>query len=471
MALVILPNQLFDYDINVLTNKKIYFIEHDLYFINYNYHKIKLILHRASMQKHYDKYKRKYVCHYVAHNHDYEHIFKSNKNVFMFDPIDHDVLKEFKDLSKKYHTKLTIYDSPNFICKNTELNEYVQKHPLIHKSFYVFFRKKYNILMNNDKPIGGKWSFDTENREKFPDSYNDTFIPKQNNDKYVIDATKYIEKYFGDNIGEIFFYLPIDHTSANKYFNDFIKKRLSCFGKYEDASKNNVNFGCHSVISALLNIGLLDPINVITSVINALSKSNIASVEGFVRQIFWREYVRCVYIYKYDELNLNHFNNERKLNKNWYNATTNIPNIDDCINKFKKYGYLHHIERLMHVGNFMLLTDIKPDDVYKWFMMFIDAYPWVMAPNVYGMSQFSSGNMMMKKPYFSSSNYIKKMSNYKQCDAFIIWDALYYRFINKHLNEFSKIYSTASIANHWKKKSKSDQKKILNIAENYLKKY
>ena len=211
------------------------------------------------------------------------------------------------------------------------------------------------------------------------------------------------------------------------------------------------------------------------------------SVEAIIRQIIgWRCYIRFVYMFKHKELiSTNHFNHVNKLGQEWYNATTNIAPIDDIIKKVLKYGYAHHIERLMYLGNFMLLSGINPKHIYNWFMIFIDAYQWVMEPNVYGMSQYSAGPLLSTRPYFSSSNYIDKMSNYKKTsnvykkiklsnveyEWFEIWDALYYNFINSNVKTFSKNYALARSVVHWHKKSSQEKTKLLSIAKTFLKTY
>ena len=197
------------------------------------------------------------------------------------------------------------------------------------------------------------------------------------------------------------------------------------------------------------------------------------------------ERICSIYLFENPKLeNSNHFNHKRKLTKDWYEGTTPFTFINDIINKCLNYGYAHHIERLMYLGNTLLLSEIKPKDTYKWFMeMFIDAYPWVMSPNVYGMSQHSSGPIMMKRPYFSSSNYIDKMSTYKKkkninlikldqdYEWFEVLDALYYNFINNNSKEFAKNYSTANAVSFWNKKSAKDKEVLLNIAKKFLNKY
>lgn len=460
MAFIILPNQLFKLkkDISAMN---IYIIEHPLYFSKYNYHKLKLILHRASMKK----YVEKLNCVYIDHGVNYEYIFKENKIVTLYDPVDHDISKEFKNMAKRYGCELIFLESPNFICSLEDLKEYHGTNKLVHKTFYIYFRKKYNILIDQNSKKG-IWSFDKENRLMFPKDFADVYEPKTNNSDYIEKATKYVKANFPKHFGETDFYLPIDHDGARKHFDEFIKDRLDCFGKYQDAASDKITFGCHSVMSPLLNIGLLDPIYVIDKIIE--SGSNMASIEGFVRQIFWREYVRFVYMFEYKQLNKNYFDHHNKLSKSWYTGDTGMPNIDYCIKKLYKYGYLHHIERLMHVGNFMLLTEINPEEVYKWFMMCIDAYPWVMAPNVYGMSQYSSGKLMMTRPYFSSSNYIKNMSNFRDNKAFDIWNALYYNFVDNNKKTFALNYSTANSVKLWLKKSSSEKADIKKISKKYL---
>ena len=197
----------------------------------------------------------------------------------------------------------------------------------------------------------------------------------------------------------------------------------------------------------------------------------INSFEGIVRQIIgWREFIRGIYIAKGSiERTRNYWNFDKKMPKAFYNATTGIKPIDDCINKVNDNAYLHHIERLMVIGNFMFLCEIHPDDVYKWFMeFFIDSYDWVMVPNVYGMSQFADGGLMSTKPYISSSNYIMKMSDYKKGDWQKIWDGLYWRFIFKNQSFFQ---SNPRLSMMVRTLNKMDNQKLeshLKISEEYL---
>jgi deoxyribodipyrimidine photolyase-related protein len=479
-TLLLLPNQLFKTHDVEFDNIVLY--EHPKFFTEFNYHKSKLVFHRASMQSYYDTMKHKYKIKYLEY---YEKLNIKN-DIIMYDPIDFDIIKEIRSYSKKNKLDLNIIESKLFIFTSNELDEYINstQKPYFNATFYKWARIKKNILMNKNTPIGGKWSFDTENRLPFPSNYKEDPIKFINN-SYIKEATKYIEKNFPENLGDINIFTPINHNDALKYFNKFLQKRLKKFGAYEDAISSEVMIGYHSSISALLNIGLLNPLDVIEKAISKKSSVPIQSIEGFIRQIIsWREYVRLLYIKEHDKFNkMNFLKSDNKLNKSWYRGDTGIIPVDNVIKKALKISYAHHIERLMIIGNFMLLMQIKPKDVYKWFIeiISIDAYEWVMEPNVYGMSQHSVGQLMMNRPYFSSSNYIFKMSSYKKSDDspkiklgdneytwYEIWDALYYNFINSNKTYLKSIYATANSVAILNKKSTTEKEKLFKIAKLYI---
>jgi deoxyribodipyrimidine photolyase-related protein len=227
-----------------------------------------------------------------------------------------------------------------------------------------------------------------------------------------------------------------------------------------------------------MNIGLITDTQVVDIsykfYLKNIKKISIQSFEGFIRQVIgWRNYVYTLYHLEYETLyesnQLKHHNN---INDKFWLGETGILPIDSIINKIVKYSYAHHIERLMYLGNFMLLCLIEPKQVYNMFMEWtIDAYDWVMVPNIFGMSQYASP-IMMTRPYFSSSNYINKMSTFKKNknDSWsIIWDALYYNFINKHQDLFRKNYAIAQQVKNWDNKSDSEQKEIIKKANNFIK--
>jgi deoxyribodipyrimidine photolyase-related protein len=222
----------------------------------------------------------------------------------------------------------------------------------------------------------------------------------------------------------------------------------------------------------MLNIGLITPVTIITEVMNYYNKNKTTSLittEAFIRQLIgWRSYTRFIYIYHGEEMmKMNNLNHHNKLPKSWYNETGNFPIINDMISKVKEYAYLHHIERLMIMGNLALLLQIDPNEIYKWFMIcFIDAYEWVMVPNVYGMSQYSLKSIsMMTRPYISSSNYIKKMSDYKNEKWFNLWDALYWYFLLTHTELLNKIYAFKAQINYLKRMDENKKENYIKLAK------
>jgi deoxyribodipyrimidine photolyase-related protein len=448
---IILPTQLFEYNEYLDKMDMIYIIEDEFYFTSKKFHKQKLILHRASMRYYYDKLRIKYnsKVKYIEFDKIDNNYFK-NSIIHIYDPVDKPMIEKYKKLSQK----ILIYDTPLFLETRQDLEEYRNKNTnkknYYHDNFYKWQRKRLNILIENrEQPIGGKWSFDKENRNPYDKNYKEDKIITYSN-KYIEEAKSYIKNNFNNNFGLVeYIYYPITHDDARIHLKNFIKNRLETFGKYQDGISKKVIFGSHSILSPLLNIGLITPEIIIDEVLHYYNTNNksLVSVEAFIRQLIgWRSYIRFIYIYHGSEMKtMNRLNHNKKLPKSWYNEGTKIRIIDDMIIKVKKYGYLHHIERLMIMGNIGLLLKIDPKELYEWFMIcFIDSYEWVMIPNVYGMSQYSLINIsMMTRPYISSSNYIKKMSDYKKEDWYDKWDALYWNFVNDNREILKKIYAIA----------------------------
>jgi deoxyribodipyrimidine photolyase-related protein len=237
------------------------------------------------------------------------------------------------------------------------------------------------------------------------------------------------------------FRYPISRIEAFEWLENFLQHRLRDFGPYEDAIVKGEVFLNHSVLTPMLNVGLLSPREVIDRTLQYAAEHEVPmnSLEGFIRQVMgWREYIRMVYEWKGRiERTKNYWGFNRKIPVDYWMGTTGIAPVDDTIRKVRETGYCHHIERLMIVGNFMLLNEFDPNEVYRWFMeLFIDAYDWVMVPNVYGMSQFADGGLMATKPYISGSNYVMKMSNHGKGDWQETWDILFWRFIDNHRSFF-----------------------------------
>jgi len=364
---------------------------------------------------------------------------KGVTQVYLADLADDRLKQEIEKAAKAANWKLHFFPSPMFLCHEDELKLFFKnKSHLSMAPFYAYQRKKLNILMEDGKPVGGKFNFDIENRRRLPKNcpIPELYTPKKN--AIISEAIAYIEKYIPEAVGEVqTFIYPVNFDEAKKALLDFIQNRFFNFGDYEDAIKENESFLFHSVLSPSLNIGLLNPQDVIETVLAASKKLNIPlnSLEGFIRQIIgWREFMRASYLLiGRAQRTSNYFGHKRSLPKGFWDGTTGILPVDVTIKRILKTGYCHHIERLMVLGNFLLLTETDPNFVYEWFMgYFVDAYDWVMVPNVYGMSQYADRGGIVTKPYISSANYILKMSDYAKGDWVDIWDGLYWRFLSKH---------------------------------------
>lgn len=450
---IIFPHQL--YEQNPLAKKadKLFLIEDELFFSQYNFHKAKLVLHRASM-KYYESMLNKGgsdVTYVNSREANLRKLFTDLANygvqkVTVFDPTDYLLKRRLKRYSAQQNIELEVLENPGFLTTTKELEERLKKGKTGYfmANFYKTQRKKLNILMNGQEPVGAQWSFDEENRKKLP---KDITLPEEHElerAQEVTEAIEYVERNFEKNFGtaEGFNY-PVTHQQAREVLDHFLANKMHLFGDYEDAIAQEEHTLFHSVLTPALNTGLLTPNQILEHTFEQHKEMDfpLNSLEGFVRQIIgWREFMRGIYEFEgvFERTN-NHFNHNRKIPDSFYNGSTGIEPIDTTIKKILKTGYCHHIERLMILGNFMLLCEFDPDAIYQWFMeLFIDAYDWVMVPNVYGMTQYSDGGLITTKPYISSSNYVLKMSDYSEGPWCAIWDGLYWRFIEKHKEEFSQ---------------------------------
>lgn len=393
--------------------------EHPHYFEGYNYNKKKIVLHRASMQYYFEYLKKhKFKVKYIPFNKQF-----TIKEYYLFDPID-----DIK-LPGKYEIK----ESINFILNKKIYEEYRNKtDKFFFNAFYMWGKKKINVMPNVK-------SKDKYNRKKLNKNIKIPKLPPNKSDQqYISEGIKYAEKHFKNNYGNTEgFLFPVTHKTANMWLTNFINKKLNRFGDFQDSITKDEKFMFHSVLSTSINIGLLNPIEIIKKI---MKKKGIPinSREGYIRQLFWREYQRYCYIY-FDFNKQNYFGNRKNLTTKWYDGTLGIEPVDTSIKNAFGTGYLHHIERLMIIGNFMNLSGIHPDEGYKWFMEFsCDSYDWVMHQNVLDMVFFVSGGKTMRRPYISSSNYILKMSDYKKGEWSNKWDELYRKFVKKHKKKLHK---------------------------------
>lgn len=267
---------------------------------------------------------------------------------------------------------------------------------------------------------------------------------------------------------------PYTRESALVWLEDFLKQRFEEFGPYEDAIEPDQPLLHHSLLSPMLNVGLLTPEEVLTKSLFYAARHAIPlnSTEGFVRQILgWREFMRGVYLSKGRQLRVSNFwQFQHPMPKSFYEGTTGLLPVDSVIHQITRTGYCHHIERLMVLGNAMLLCEIHPEAVYRWFMeFFIDAYDWVMVPNVYGMSQFADGGKLTTKPYFSGSNYLMKMGHYPKGEWQATWDALFWRFMHVHRDFFLQNYRMRMLVRMFDKMPDERRATHLSNAASFLK--
>ncbi len=452
---LIFPEQLFA-NVGFTKDTHIILIEDSLIFGDKKYpldiHLSKLVFHRATMKK-YEEYllSKKYTVTYIEwkDGRKFTELLPGEqlKKIVHYDFSDFVRWSRLNTFSKKYDITLEKLSTPYFLNSQEENKILLgDKKPRM-QNFYIAQRRKCDILLEQDgqAPIGGKWSFDEENRKKIPKKeiggIPSDITPLEN--KYIKEARAYVEKTFPQSIGSGNVYVPIEHSQAQKWLAKFLNERFALFGRYEDAMIEGQSQLYHSILSPLINVGLLTPQEVLDAVMERYIASRdkdaiLASTEGFVRQIIgWREYMRAIYdLYGTTLRNANEWGHEGSLPKSFYTGETGILPLDDTLSRLLETGYSHHIERLMLLGNMMFLLRVHPHHVHKWFSeMYLDAYDWVMVGNVYGMSQCSKIDFITTKPYICGSNYIKKMSNYTcsknetsptWCD---IWDALYWQFL------------------------------------------
>lgn len=481
-ARIIFPNQLFLEHLEADEQTLMILVEDDLFFKQNPFHKQKIILHRASMRSFADKLTAHgfKVCVIDSSTDNSMDILRAKltglniKNISYYDLVDDWLEQRVISLQEALSLQAERLTSPSFLTTLGMIDDYFDSNSHRMQHFYEWQRKRLNIMMDGVKPLGGRWSYDTANRRKLPKGtiLPDHFVHADND--HVTHAKTWVNQQFARNPGNAAsFNYAITHEQAQAQLTDFIHNRLVQFGPYEDAIAQDESQLFHSMLSPALNCGLLTPKQVIDQVLAYASNAEvpIESLEGFIRQIIgWREYMRATYVrYGRKMRTSNALGFSKKLNKSWWDGTVGIKPIDTTIQRVIETAYAHHIERLMILGNSMVLLRIDPDEAYTWFMsLFIDAYDWVMVPNVYAMSQFAAGEMITTKPYISGSNYITKMSDYKKEGWANIWDALYWRFIVDHQDLIKKNFRTRMAATEYDNFTDEKKQKIASLSQDWL---
>lgn len=447
-ALALFPHQLFEANLRLARGKSVYLVEDALYFRQLPFHKHKLVLHRAGMKAHAAALAG------VAASVTYldaarapdmrsaiEAIAASAPAELHFvDPVDDWLERRLARETARRGLRLVPHATPMFLSDPGWLEaQFRGRRRTRMADFYAAQRRALGVLLEDGKPVGGRWSFDTENRKRLPAGLRVPEPARPKRSAAVDEACAYVDALFAGNPGDTAdFGLPVTPEEARAGLREFVRERLPRFGDYEDAIAADQDVLYHSMLSIPLNCGLLEPREVLDAVLGAQGVP-LNSLEGFVRQLIgWREYVRGAYVhYGRAQRTRNFWSHQRPMPEAFWRGDSGIAPLDTVMRRVLRRGYCHHIERLMVLANFMNLCGIHPDEVYRWFMaLFADAYDWVMVPNVYGMALHADGGRMTTKPYLSGSNYLLKMGDFRRGDWCATWDALYWSFIERHREFF-----------------------------------
>ena len=390
-----------------------------------------------------------------------------------FDVIDRNLSRYLTQTSESSGLTWIRLGDPGFLSQAPDVTEmFSRDRPPRMETFYRQQRRAMHILVDTDgNPIGGRWNFDQDNRQKIPSQQALPIEPRAVHNQITQDTMREVAKRFSSHPGNALdLWLPADQTTATAWLRDFIDQRLVGFGTYEDAISSRSEVLFHSALSPLLNIGLVTPDQVVAA---ALSRADVPlnDLEGFIRQVIgWREFIRGIYVMRTHSRQLeNKRSHGRAFTPHWYDGTTGIEPLDHAIRTMLRRGWNHHIERLMILANLMNLCEIAPQRVYEYFMTHhIDAYDWVMRPNIEGMGMSSSDDAFATKPYICGSNYILKMSDHQKGEWCHVVDGLYWRFVKNHRAELAANARTALTVKSLDRLTAERRTLIFSHAENFL---
>jgi deoxyribodipyrimidine photolyase-related protein len=419
------------------------------------------------------------------------HLTRHNPDeIILAEPNDWPASQQLPALSKSLGVPIRTVPTKQFLVPREEFQKWAAgSKRLLMEDHYRRVRRATGLLMNGKDPVGDAFNFDAANRLGYREwRKNGSPRPKDTHqlepDEITRSVMELVEEHFREHPGETNgFWLPVDREGAIRWLNEFIEKRLFDFGPYEDLMVENEHTLFHSVLSPLLNLGLLSPLECATAAETAYRQEKIPlnSAEGFIRQIIgWREFINGVYWLRMpDYKKQNYFQAKRPLPNWYYTGNTAMNCLHQAIRQVIALGYNHHIQRLMVLGNFALIAGLDPQQVERWYLeMYVDAYDWVMAPNVFGMILFADGGFMATKPYAASANYINRMSNYcSNCrynpavragpDAcpynYLFWD-----FYDRNQKRLSKNTRVRPMLQNWQKRSETDKEEIRAAARNFF---
>ncbi|RVT86819.1 cryptochrome/photolyase family protein [Rhodobacteraceae bacterium CCMM004] len=372
-----------------------------------------------------------------------------------------------------------------FLCSQSEFARWAEgRKELRMEWFYREMRRKTGLLMDEGAPAGGRWNYDADNRKPPPGEADPAAPMHFTPDEVVDEVLNLVEARFADNFGTLRpFWFATDRGQARRALAHFVATALPRFGDYQDAMLRGQPFLWHSVLSLYMNAGLLGPMEVCRAVEDAWRAGDVPlnAAEGYIRQILgWREYMRGIYFIEGpDYTSRNVLGHGRALPPMYWGAETDMRCIAETVAQTRDEAYAHHIQRLMITGNFALIAGIDPADVHQWYLaVYADAYEWVEAPNVIGMSQYADGGIVGSKPYVSSGNYIARMSNYCSGCAYDVktktgqgacpFNLLYWHFLDRHRERFQGNPRMANMYRTWDRMDEERRATVLAEAETFL---
>lgn len=379
------------------------------------------------------------------------------QRVVMTAPGDWRVRQSLKTVAEQAGLSLEIREDRHYFCTINEFAVYAQgRKSLRLEYFYRELRQRHGVLMHEGQPVGGQWNFDAENREAFgpqgPGAVpaRATFAP----DDLTREVIALVAARFAQHPGTLHsFAWPVTRPQALQSLQLFIQRRLSLFGRYEDAMWPGEPWLYHSQLSAALNLKLLSAREVVQAAETAYRAGHVplASAEGFIRQILgWREYVRGIYWTQMPGyLERNALEASEDLPAWYWTGDTDMACLRDAITQTLAHGYAHHIQRLMVTGLFTLLLGVRPQEVHAWYLsVYVDAVEWVELPNTLGMSQYGDGGLMASKPYVATGKYIQRMGGgcagcrydpaQRTGERACPYTTLYWDFLMRHAQRLAK---------------------------------
>ncbi|MDJ0994973.1 MAG: cryptochrome/photolyase family protein [Dinoroseobacter sp.] len=382
---------------------------------------------------------------------------------------------------------LPVHQMPDtrFLASHSEFDAWAEgRKQLRMEYFYRDMRRKTGYLMQGDKPVGGKWNYDHDNRKPAPDAITFDGPLRFDPDAVVQEVLDLVEARFGGNFGALHpFWFATDPAQARQALDQFITYALPKFGDYQDAMLSENRFLYHAVLSMYINAGLLDWRDACDAAESAYKAgaAPLNAVEGFIRQVIgWREYMRGIYFREgSDYTTRNALAHDAELPEFYWDAETDMRCLSKALAQTRDEAYAHHIQRLMVTGNFALLVGVDPHQVHEWYLaVYADAYEWVEAPNVIGMSQFADGGVVGSKPYISSGAYIDRMSDYCKGCAYEVkqktgegacpFNLLYWHFLIRHRERFEKNPRMAQMYRTFDRMNEDRRETVLQEADHFL---